>query len=116
MKRNRLEVSNYRPVNILCIVSKVLEQAIYTQIEEYLTTNDILHIFHSEFRNSSSTDSYLIYLTNYIRSQVAKGKYTGMILLDLQKAFDTVVHEILTNKLKAMGIGSSGRFRSYLTN
>ncbi len=94
----------------------LLEQAIYTQIEEYLTTNDILYIFHSGFRNSSSTDSYLIYLTDYIRSQMAKGKYTGMVLLDLEKAFDIVVHEILTNKLKVMGIGPSGWFRSYLTN
>ncbi len=46
---------------------------------------------------------------------MAKEKYTGMVLLDLQRAFDTVVHEILTNKLKAMDIGSSGWFTSYLT-
>ncbi len=113
---NRLEVSKYTPVSIIFIVSKVLEQAIYTQTEEYLTTNDILYTFHSGFRNSSSTDSYLIFLTDYIRSQMAKGKFTGMVLLDIQKAFDSVVHEILTNKLKVMGIGSSGWFRLYLSN
>ncbi len=39
-----------------------------------------------------------------------------MVLIDLQKAFDTVDHEILFNKLKAMGIGFSAWFRSYLTN
>ncbi len=47
---------------------------------------------------------------------MAKGKYTGMVLLDLQKAFDTVDHEILINNHKAMGIGSFAWFRSYLTN
>ncbi len=47
---------------------------------------------------------------------MAKGKYTGMVLLDLQKAFDTVDHEILMNKLKAMGIRSSAWFRACLTN
>ncbi len=81
-----------------------------------MTTNDILHTFQSEFRNSFSTDACLIYLTDYIRTQMAQGKYTGMVLLDLQKAFDTVDHEILINKLMAMGIGSSAWFRSHLTN
>ncbi len=47
---------------------------------------------------------------------MAKGNYTGIVLLDLQKAFDTVNHEILINKLKAMGTGPSAWFRSYLTN
>ncbi len=56
-KGNRLEVSNYRLVSILCIVSKGI-----------FDNKDILYTFHSGFRNSSSTDSYLIYLTDYLRS------------------------------------------------
>jgi len=56
----------------------------------------------------------LIHLTDHIRIQMAKGNYTGMVLLDLQKAFDTVDHTILCNKLEAMGIGSTNWFRSYL--
>ncbi len=67
-KRNKVEVSNYRPVSILYVVSKILERAIYTQIEDNLTTNDILYTFQSGFRNSFSTDSCLIYLTDYIRT------------------------------------------------
>ncbi len=47
---------------------------------------------------------------------MVKGNYTGMVLLDLQKAVDTVDYEILINKLKAMDIESSARFRSCLTN
>ncbi len=45
---------------------------------------------------------------------MAKGNYTGMVLLDLQKAFYTVDQNILCNKLEAMGIGSTNLFRSYL--
>ncbi len=61
-----------------------------------------------------STETCLIHLTDHIRVQVAKGNYTGMVLLDLQKAFDTVDQNILCNKLEAIGIGSTNWFRSYL--
>ncbi len=44
---------------------------------------------------------------------MAKGNYTGMVLLDLQKVFDTVDHNILCSKLEAMGIGSTNWFRFY---
>ena len=47
-----------------------------------------------------------------------KGNYTGMVMIDLQKAFDTVDHEILLNKLKAIGLDdlSTSWFSSYLKN
>ena len=58
----------------------------------------------------------MIHLTDYIQNQVSKkGNYTGLILLDLQKAFDTVDHDILCRKIGAMGIDSVGWFRSYLS-
>ena len=55
-----------------------------------------------------------MFLTDYIRSQLYQGKYVGM-LLDVQKAFDSVNHDILCNKLEAMGVKSAW-FKSYLTN
>ncbi len=47
---------------------------------------------------------------------MAKGNYTGMVLLGLQKAFDTVDPNILCNKLEAMGVGSVNWFISYLSD
>ena len=49
---------------------------------------------------------------------MAAGKYTGMVLMDLQEAFDTVDHEILCSKLQALGIhfDSVKWFKSYLCN
>jgi hypothetical protein len=114
-KNNRSDVSNYRPVSILSIVSKILERAVYSQLERFLVKQGLLYEFQSGFRCNYSTDSCLIHLTDHIKSQNSKGLYTGMIMLDLQKAFDTVDHNILCDKLKAMGVASVEWFYSYLT-
>ena len=57
-------------------------------------------------------------LVLFIKVQSDKGNLTGMVLLDLQKAFDTVDHCILINKLQALGFDTCSRewYRSYLTN
>ena len=57
-----------------------------------------------------------LYLQDYIRSHTASGEYTGMVLLDIQKAFDCVDHEILCKKLEALGINSINWFKSYLSD
>ena len=99
-KNSRSDVGNYRPVSILSVVSKILEKAVYKQLEMYLSGNNLIYSLQSGFRGSYSTDTCLIYLTDYIRSQMAADNYTGMVLLDLQKALDTVDHDILCNKLR----------------
>lgn len=115
-KGDRLKPENYRPVSILSIVSKILEKAVYSQLESFLVNKNILYEFQSGFRSKFSTDSCLIHLTDHIKSETAKGLYTGMVLLDLQKAFDTVDHKILCDKLKIIGVRSVEWFNSYLSN
>ena len=70
----------------------------------------------SGFRKAHSTDTCLLYLTDFIRKEVDKGNFCGMVLIDLQKAFDTVQYDILLIKLKALGFsGTSLQWvRSYL--
>jgi hypothetical protein len=115
-KGSRLDMGNYRPVSVLCVVSKILERAVHGQIMEYLGKHNLLFDYQSGFRGQFSTDSCLINLTDFLKSEISKGRYVGMVLIDLQKAFDTVNHGLLCQKLSAMGIESVDWFRSYLTS
>ena len=113
-KKSRLEVGNYRPVSILPVASKILEKAVFVQLNRYLTENNILYEFQSGFRGKYSTNTCLLYLQDHIRKQISNGLYTGMMLLDIQKAFDSVNHSILCKKLSALGVKSTTWFESYL--
>ena len=115
-KNNNLDVGNYRPVSILSVVSKFFEKPIYIHLEAYLVRNNIIYDYQSGFRSFFSTDTCLIHLLDHIKMKNAKGLYTGMILLDLQKALDTLDHHLLCSKLKHMGIQSTKWFESYLSN
>ncbi len=109
---------NYRPISILPVVSKVFERIVHNQLTMYLNSFDILYDYQSGFRKDFSTDSALVYLTDRIRSNSDKGNFTGLVLMDLQKAFDTVNHDIILNKLRTIGFKDDciKWFRSYLCN
>ena len=116
-KNDKTEVGNYRPVSILTIISKVFERVVYDQVESYLDQKKLLYKFQSGFRCRYSTDTCLTHLTHFIKFQMDQGNFVGMVLLDLQKAFDTVDHGILLMKPKALGLSQdvSGWFQSYLS-
>ena len=100
-------MGNYRPVSILSCMSKIMEKCVYIQIEKYLDEKQLLYQYQSGFRPGFSTETCLIYLTDYIKTEISKGNYVGMLLLDVQKAFDSVNHEILCSKRECMGINPS---------
>ena len=77
-KNDRLSPENYRPVSILSIVSKLLEKAVYKQLEKILISNNLLFEFQLGFRSSYSTDSCLIHLIDHIKSESAKGNFSGI--------------------------------------
>ena len=117
-KGSKLEAVNYRPISLLPLISKVFEKVIHDQLQVYMNNFNLIYKFQSGFRPNFSTDSCLSYLHDNILKGFDKGEYTGMVLIDLQKAFDTIDHRILINKLKHIGMSKDATewIKSYLKN
>ena len=86
--------------------------------QRFFGKNDIIYRYQSGFSKFFSTDSCLSYLNNKIATGFESGLYTGMILIDIQKAFDTVSHDILLKKMEFIGFSEETTkwFKSYLSN
>ena len=102
-KGSKTDPSNYRPISLLPLLSKVFERVVLDQTEEFLSLNKILYDYQSGFRENHSTETCLSFLNDKILKGFDDGLVTGMILIDLQKAFDTINHDILLKKLSIIG-------------
>ena len=92
-------LGNYRPISVLPILSKIIERTVHNQLYAYLCSRNILSDSQSGFRPNHSTTTTLLEVQDYILNNMDKGFATAVIFLDLKKAFDTVSHKILINKL-----------------
>ena len=112
------EPCNYRPISLLPLISKVMEKVIRDQTSTFLNSKNLLYTYQSGFRKKHSTDFCLSYLNGKILKGFDRGMMTGMILIDLQKAFDTIDHDVLLQKLYAIGFSKRtvNWFKFYLSN
>ena len=102
-KGSKTDLLNYRPISVLPLLSNVFERVALDQTEEFLSLNKILYDYQSGFRKSHSTDTCLSFLNDKTLKSFNDGLVTGMILIDLQKAFDTINHDTLLKKLSIVG-------------
>ena len=95
-----------------------MEKVIHNQTQLFLDDNNILYKYQSGFRKYYSTDTCLSYLNDKVQIGFEQGWMTRMILIDLQKAFDSIDHDILLEKMHCLGFSEPTIqwFRSYLTN
>ena len=117
-KDSKLIESNYRPISLLSNINKILEKLMFTRVYTFLESNKCLYSLQFGFRTRYSTNLTLISITESIRSALDNNKVAGGVFVDLQKAFDTVNHEILIYKLNHYGIRGTVNdwFSSYLSS
>ena len=116
-KGKKTDPSNYKLSSLWSSISKFLKRVIHNQTNAFLKGNNLLYNYQSGFRTNHSTNQCLSLLTGKILKGIDEGLLTGMILIDLKKAFNTINHEILFKKLKANGFSEwcITWFQSYLS-
>ena len=112
------DAANYRPISTLPVFTKILERAVHTMVYTYLLENQLLSNNQSGYRPLHSTSTCLTDVTNRLLHSMDKCQLTGMVFLDLSKAFDTIDHDIMLKKLISLGFSDSAVlwFKVYLTN
>ena len=115
---SKADVTCYRPISILCCSSKVFEKLIFDKIYYFFERK--LHPSQYGFRKQPSATLQLITFLDQIfeYNDLEETRELSVLYLDFAKAFDTVSHVALLEKLKFLGIGGSiwGLINSYLSN
>ena len=111
-------VSSYRPVSNLPFLSKLLEYVVIEQLMEHLEKVHVLPDSQSAYGPVFSTETTICSVVNNLLEMMDEGKCAILVLLDLSAALDTVVHELLLEDLRNIGVVDNALkyLGSYLQN
>ena len=106
-KGSKTKAKNYRPISLTSQLVKILESIIRTKVMKYLTDNNIVTHYQHGFVSKKSCFTNLLETFEDWTAAVDRGCGVDVIYLDYSKAFDTVPHLRLIEKLKGYGISGS---------
>ena len=95
---------NYRPISLLPFLSKIFEKTILKRLAKFTADENLIHPSQYGFIKNSSTINSILDLTENIYSALNLKQININVMIDFQKAFDTVNHKILLSKLGKYGI------------
>ena len=113
-KGSKQDPSNYRPISLLPIISKVMESLICDYIRSHLSKHQLLCDTQYVFREKRSTVDMLSYITQWWNNALDTQHEIRVIALDIKKAFDRVWHKGLLAKLASFGI--QGDLNGWITS
>jgi hypothetical protein len=115
---DKASVGNYRPISVLSVFSKFLEKVMKDRLSQYLNKNNLLYPYQYGFRTGYNTSLALAELSNLIKLELENGNVCLGLFVDLKKAFDSVNHSIMCDKLNLYGIRGIALkwFKNYLSN
>ena len=99
-KGSKSECTNYQPISLLSVPSKVIEHLLCSQLKSHLLEHNLQNEHQWGFRPKRSTEDALLYMTEKWRKAIDSGKVVGILFIDFKKAFDSVSHQILLNSFK----------------
>jgi len=110
--------TNYRPISVLSNISKLLEKCMHARLMDFLNINSVISERQYGFRKNRNTEMALRDLTSQIHQALDKDLNCSVIFLDTKKAFDSVPHDLLIDKLECYGIRGLMQewLSSYITN
>ncbi len=94
--------TNYRPLSLLPALSKIFEKVIYKQLYKYFKEKKLLYNSQYGFRTEHSTEFAALEVVDRVIVEMDKNNSPLNIFLDLSKAFDTLDHKILLEKLQVL--------------
>ena len=112
---DRCEPSNFRPISILSVIGKLCERVVGNQLMSYLTEHHIICAEQHGFRPGHSTESAMLCTVNTLANNIDRGLVSTLTTTDKSKAFDSVQHSRLLDKLGWYGIDDHW-FRGWLEN
>ena len=98
------QFTNYRPVALLSIIGKILEQVMYNQLMQFLSESAVLYPSQYGFRKNHSTVHAMFDFADFIGNGVDQGEVACGVFCDLSKAFDTLNHDTVQAKLDHYGV------------